>query len=143
MYTKSGLHNEAICAPQLVHGTWVSSQGLPIAAVPAYVTGNHHHGICRGSRGHGCGVTVLAGRLCEEYTRHVRNAVLSMICIPKQFEFWTAVSLKPDVRVTLPTPVSPKCSTGVVDFPVQFYILVKQVLTTCILYMLALAAQLG
>ena len=29
----------------------------------------------------------------------------------------------------LPTPVSPKCSTGIVDFPVQLYTLVKQVLT--------------
>ena len=30
----------------------------------------------------------------------------------------------------LPTPVSPKCSIGIVAFPIQFYTLIKQVLPT-------------
>ena len=33
-------------------------------------------------------------------------------------------------EISLQYPVSPKCSTGVVDFPVQFYTLMEQVLTT-------------
>ena len=52
------------------------------------------------------------------------------VLFPKETEFWTAVSPKVCSSEIFPTPVSPKCSTGVADFPVQFYTLVKQVLTT-------------
>ena len=38
----------------------------------------------------------------------------------------------------LPTPVSPKCSTEVVAFPVQFYTLVNQVLTAQHVYVQSL-----